>query len=314
MKTRFIAAAAAAVMVCSAFTGCSKMPGKEATAQEVLAKTAEIVDAAKSESAKISLQTNIYTEGIQMNMTGDLNFALVKEAAEYSLDGTLSLFGMDIDLQIFTVNEDGKMMTYTNSFGSWSKEEASENAIGSNINIAKAFADKKDELKMTSDDNSYIIKGIMSADDFEKSSGLDPDAAGELLGSDEETNEEIQVIYTVDKKTYAPVKIVIEAVENDMAETSDETETVTETAAETEAAEETETAIESGYSSDEESPEIVLTITDITFDTVDKIELPESAKDAEMMPSFDEDYNSEDVDDAVIDGIDASEETVSETN
>ena len=127
-KRRLGLAAAMVLLIVSVLTGCGGE--KKETAEEILEQVRANTEDMDSLSAGMTMELsmNVAESGVSMtlDMDGDFDMEFTSDPMASHMKGTLSmsLMGISMEMESYTVVEDDKNVTYTNSAGEWTRTES----------------------------------------------------------------------------------------------------------------------------------------------------------------------------------------------
>lgn len=257
--------------------------GKEKVTAESLIKTAsKRSENAKSVSADMNLdmKMNIKQSGISadFNIGADLSIEAVKEPVSAHIDGTMSVDiagnSQESSLESYLVDEDGTAVTYMGTDGSWTKTEAelSDDGMLSGLNSMLNDSMNYELQKETEEVNgkeAYVLTGKVSGELMnELMGGLGSDM-GAVSADIDWSKFEASVAVKLDKDSKQIVEVVMDCTDGLSAVMED-------------------ALAQAGVSDAGVTVgKYALTMTNISYDSVDEIVVPDEVKNAAV--SADED-------------------------
>lgn len=278
---KLLSAAIVMAMTVSMLNGC----GKKATPENLLADMQKNTKKIESATANVKLDMNMGADSETISMTMDMDMEMIVESTTSHMKGDIGIkFGstdMSTEMEMYQVKEDDDIVTYMMIQDQWMKQktEVPENMLDTEMydslqKMAKDFtlADKKVEVNGK---KCFELTGKISGDalgSMLNEDMMDSMGMGEML--DEELIEKMEIPCTIDiyDDDILPAKMTL-----DMKDT-----------------------LKSMYEDEEENIEISaysITIEYKEFNNVDKIEVPDEAKD-----------KAEDMDLGLDDSLDYEEE------
>lgn len=190
---------------------------KEETLEDVLQAVKDNTKDMKSATIKLLMDMTMQAEGNEIVMKLDMKMQTTKEPAAAYMKGTMSYLGMDMDMESYSVEEDGKMVSYTGTMGSWSKTEEAEGEGVSSMAGEFDLFDQCEDLEISKIESlngkdCYVIEGKITEEGMEDVLGS---TAGDLgsFGADTEgqqKNVSIPVKFYIDKESKMPVKMSLD--------------------------------------------------------------------------------------------------------
>ncbi len=210
-----------AILAVVQLTGC-----KEVTKLTLLKKVAEQVSQAESYAMnmKMSLEAGGSVSGITVNigMDMDLNMDINQEPQVIHTKGTLSMNALgqnqEIPLEMYSLEENGKTMVYTDSNGTWTKEEGEEfgkmtGTLGAEQYLSMAESvELEKETKDVAGQECYILTGSIKGDLLESAMGTMIETFEEsgLLEDLNFSKTQIPIQLYIEKKDFYPVRMTMD--------------------------------------------------------------------------------------------------------
>lgn len=203
--------AASMVMSTCILGGCS---GKKAvTAESIMQEVSAKTEKAKSFAADmdIDMSMNISAEGVGMDMdigmTGTIESTMEPEVAHIDMTMNMSLLNMSMDMDVYTQIADGKMITYTGMAGQWTKVEE-DYEEGDTQALQVMFADLgnmtlSEETEEIDGKEVYVLTSIVTGDQLQEIMSQMGTMASDMSGMDFSTLQ-ADVVLKVYKDTFLP--------------------------------------------------------------------------------------------------------------
>lgn len=209
---------------------------KEETLEDVLQAVKDNTKDMKSATLKLLMDMTMESEGNEIAMKLDMKMQTTKEPVATYMKGTMNYLGMDMDMESYSVEEDGKMISYTGTMGSWSKTEEDEGGNASAMVGEFNLFDQCENLEISKIESlngkdCYVIEGKITEKGMQDVLGSTTGDLGSF-GADTESqqkNVSMPVKFYIDKESKMPVKMSLDL--NDMLSSlmtgSEETKDVT---------------------------------------------------------------------------------------
>ncbi len=250
----------------AALSGC----GKKTTAESLMKEVQANVEKIGSMSANMKLDMGMSVEqsgmSVDLDVNMDVDMDIIQEPMAAHMKGnvSMSLMGLSVDIESYSVVEDGKAVTYTKSMDQWTRTEAElpeENqmeSIQSLFDSSVAYT-LNDKLEKVDGKDVYVLRAKVSGDLMEDMMGEMSDSMGEMSGEMDWSKFSADVTMKIDKKTMLPVEMIMDCSEG-MSELMESA------------------AGGSGVAAKVDS--FTLTFVYTGFDNVNEIVVPEEAKSA----------------------------------
>ena len=266
-KRRLGLAAAMVLLVVSVLTGCGGE--KKETAEEILEQVRANTEDMDSLSAGMTMELsmNVAESGVSMtlDMDGDFDMEFTSDPMASHMKGTLSmsLMGISMEMESYTVVEDDKNVTYTNSAGEWTRTESEMTDENQTEAMVSLFDDAvsytlSDETEEVDGEEAYVLTAEVSGNLMQDLMGGMAESMDEVSGTMDWSAFSADVTLKVNRETKMPAQVVMDC--------GDSLSALLE-------------------SSSEDSASVgidkyVITITFHEFDNVEEIVVPEEAKSA----------------------------------
>ena len=224
MKRRFLAFFLAAGLAAMSLAGCGAKE-KPVTAQSLLE---EIETKSKEMNSMTShLTMNMTMEGEQMaslgvdkiNITMDADNQVTQDPVASYINGKMSLMGMNMDMEIYTVLEGDELVNYMGMMGNWMYQrlpfdKETINNISANAGTLLEHLDSLTLQEETEDIDgkpAYIISGTLQGEEMMELLGQAQSALGTAAGMDQIIEEadvadmSMDFKYAVDQESRLPV-------------------------------------------------------------------------------------------------------------
>lgn len=248
----------------AALGGCGK---KEVTAESIVQQSNETMEKAKSFLADFNMDMEMsMTSGGQsmdmdMAMTGTMQATQDPDVVYMDMTMTSGLFGLSLDMDIYTQAQEDKIITYTGIAGEWMKTEQEGLSKSNLAELQKMFGSGKEmtldeQTEKIGDKEVYVLTASISGEELEKvMSAMGSMANG--LDSMDLSQFQADTCMKVYKDTMLPAAITL-----DMITTGEGMEV-----------DGVVTKIE----------KMTITVDYKEFDTIDSIEIPDEALAAETI-------------------------------
>lgn len=254
--------------VAAVFSGCGKKEKvtAESLMEEVSANMEDVQSARMNLLAEISM--GIKQSGISMDMDIDLDMDLETTndpvAAHIDADMSMSLMGLSMEMENYTVEENGKLVTYNGVAGEWTRTEEpldKDRSESVNAMIANGTSyELQDKTEKLNGQEVYVLNGKVSGRYMEGMIGEVPDAMGGLTV--DWSKLVMDIVVKIDKETKRPVEARIDC--------GDTLEELMKSAMASAGVGEAEISIK----------EFIMTCTYESFNDVEEIVVPEDVKAA----------------------------------
>ncbi len=267
MKKRYgLLTVMALLLAAAVLGGCGKKKVTAESLMEEVEANMEDVD-----SAHMNLLANIVMSikqsGISMDLKVDMDMDMEvtndPAAAHIEADMSMSLMGLSMELESYSVEEDGKMVTYSGMAGEWTRQEQplEQKSADMNAMITGATSyELQDGTEKVDGREVYILNGKVSGKYMEGVLGEVSGSMGSM--SIDWSKMEMDMVIKIDKKTKQPVSAEIDC--------GDALSELMKGAMGAAGVEDAEVSIK----------EFVMTCTYKSFNDVDEIVVPEDVKAA----------------------------------
>ena len=224
MKKKLLALAGTVVLALSMAAGC----GASVSAQSLLQEADDNVKNAKSVDGHMKMDMNAVSDTVESGETAsadesltlgmDMDMQATQDPSAAYMKGKVSMLGMDIDTEIYTVPEDGQTCTYLGMLGQWmvekssAVEEAAQQLDGTSSSLLAHAKDLQVE-KGTQDvdgKKAYIITGTLQGEDLKDLADSAQGAMSSLTGTTEDmdySNLSVDVEYAVSVDDKMPLYV-----------------------------------------------------------------------------------------------------------
>ncbi len=196
--------------------------GEKITAEELMEQVSANVE--KVSSMDFGLGMNIAMSvgqsGVNMDLSieADFDVEATREPEATHMSGTLSMsvMGLSVDMEQYTVEEDGKTVTYSGSAGQWTRTEADAETDDQMASISSMFDDAvsyelQEDTEKVDGKTVYVLNGQISGDVMEDLMGEMSGAMEGLPSEDMDWSAfEANVTIKVDEETKLPVEALID--------------------------------------------------------------------------------------------------------
>ncbi len=215
--------ASLALILIIALTGCQKEATPERLLGEMAAKTANM------KSCTMEMQMNMDLSGSVEGFDMDMSFAMgmdteaITDPARVHGVGALSMdvMGqhMDLDMEMYALQENGKNLSYVNVYDTWIKQETEDMTAAMEAYTFKDIQELSESLELAgetqtaNDKECYLLSGNISGDAIKgmldtvlnnmNSSGLDID-------TEAFANARVDYQLFIDRETKYPVKMTMD--------------------------------------------------------------------------------------------------------
>ena len=258
--------AVALVLLLMSASGCGKEKVTAKSLMEEVSANMEEVESARM-NLKADITMGMKQSGISMDleMNMDMDIESTKDPAAAYIKGNLSmnLMGINMEMESYSVVEDGKAVSYAGMAGEWTRTEAPIENGSEMAGINGMFADGTsfDLQKKTEKIDGrevYVLEGEISGRYMED---VMEDMSG-TMGDIDWSDMTMDVVLKIDAKTKMPVEAVMDC--------GDALSGLMEGAMAAAGAGDAEVSID----------DFIMTCTYESFDDVDEIVVPESVKKA----------------------------------
>lgn len=214
------------------FSGCGSQ--EKVTAEDLLKESREKMAASGSVSGNVSMDVTVSYEqsGISgsLSMEADLDMEVTTEPQASHMKGTVSFLGMDIGMETYVVEENGKAVAYTCVMNEWTREESGDISYTDKMKDLLGNFDAE-ELELTlaedtekfEDKDVYVLTGELKGDLLAKMMEASGDTLGSALGDLEEgvdyskLSADMRILIYKDSRYVAQISIDMNGM-NDMAD------------------------------------------------------------------------------------------------
>ncbi len=203
------------LLAAAVFGGCGKK--QKVTAESLM----EEVKAAMEdvESARMNLVANIVMKikqsGISMDLKVDMDMDMEvtndPPAAYVKADLSMNLMGLSMELESYSVEEDGKQVTYSGMAGEWTREEQSVTQKSADMNAmitGGTSYELQDKTEKVDGREVYVLNGKVSGKYMEGVMGEMSNGMGSVPV--DWSKMEMNMVVKVDVKTKEPVAAEID--------------------------------------------------------------------------------------------------------
>ena len=268
-KTRYVLYGAMAILLSLAavLVGCGKKQKVTADSlmEEVIANMEEMTSAHMDLGADITM--GIKQSGISMDLEVNVDMGMEvtddPSAAHIEAVVSMNLMGISMEIESYSVEEDGKQVTYNNVEEEWIRQEQPIEQKSADINAIFAGAtsyELQDKMEKVDGREVYVLNGKVDGKYMESVMGEVSDGIGSF--SFDWSKMEMDMVVKIDAKTKRPVEAEIDC--------KDALEELMKGAMGAAGAEDADVSIK----------EFVMTCTYKSFNDVDEIVVPEKVKAA----------------------------------
>lgn len=212
---------ASLILSSAALGGCGK---KEVNAESIVQQSNETMEKAKSFSAdfnmemEMSLSSGDQSMDMDMAMTGIMQATKDPEIVYMDVAMTSGLFGLSLDMDIYTQTEEDKIITYTGIAGEWMKTEQEGLSQSNLAELQKMFGSGKEmtlaeQTEKIGDKEVYVLTAAISGEELEKvMSAMGSMANG--LDSMDLSQFQADTCMKVYKDTMLPASITLDMITN----------------------------------------------------------------------------------------------------
>ena len=213
--------AASLILSSAALGGCGK---KEVTAESIVQQSNETMEKAKSFLAdfnmemEMSMSSGDQSMDMDMVMTGTMQATQDPEIVYMDVAMTSGLFGLSLDMDIYTQTEEDKVITYTGIAGEWMKTEQEGLSKSNLAELQKMFGSGKEmtlaeQTEKIGDKEVYVLTASISGEELEKvMSAMGSMANG--LDSMDLSQFQADTCMKVYKDTMLPASITLDMITN----------------------------------------------------------------------------------------------------
>ena len=212
---------ASIILSSAALGGCGK---KEVTAESIVQQSNETMEKAKSFLAdfnmemEMSMSSGDQSMDMDMVMTGTMQATQDPEIVYMDVAMTSGLFGLSLDMDIYTQTEEDKVITYTGIAGEWMKTEQEGLSKSNLAELQKMFGSGKEmtldeQTEKIGDKEVYVLTASISGEELEKvMSAMGSMANG--LDSMDLSQFQADTCMKVYKDTMLPASITLDMITN----------------------------------------------------------------------------------------------------
>lgn len=212
---------ASIILSSAALGGCGK---KEVTAESIVQQSNETMEKAKSFLAdfnmemEMSMSSGDQSMDMDMAMTGTMQATQDPEIVYMDVAMTSGLFGLSLDMDIYTQTEEDKVITYTGIAGEWMKTEQEGLSKSNLAELQKMFGSGKEmtlaeQTEKIGDKEVYVLTASISGEELEKvMSAMGSMANG--LDSMDLSQFQADTCMKVYKDTMLPASITLDMITN----------------------------------------------------------------------------------------------------
>ena len=224
MKRRFVAVFMAAGLAMMSLAGCGAKD-KPVTAQSLLEEIETKSKDMKSMTSHLTMDMTM--EGEQMasmgvdsvSVTMDADNQVTQDPVASYINGKMSLMGMDLDMEIYTVLEGDELVNYMGMMGSWMYQrmpfdKEAVNNISANAGTLLEHLDSltlQEEPEDIDGKPAYIINGTLEGEEMMELLGQAQSVLGTATGMEDLIDEadmddlSMDFKYAVDQESRLPV-------------------------------------------------------------------------------------------------------------
>ena len=260
------------------FSGCGKKVTAEELMKEVKANMEKVTSMSMDIDADISMGIKQSGVGLDLDVTMSMKTEQTKDPEAAHMTGTvsMSLLGMNVDMESYSVVENGKTAVYTNTAGEWTRTESELPDENSLNEISEMFSQNEeyklqDKTEKLDGKEVYVLNTTISGEYMESIMGQMNSAANSGVDGADWSGVKIDSVIKIDAEKKLPVEMILDCGDS-MSELM-------------------KNAMGASGSSDAEISvnEFVMTITFGRFNEIDEIKVPEEAKAAAVTDGGEED-------------------------
>lgn len=262
-----------ACLMAATLSGCSEKVTAESLMKEMQENIEEVNSYKASMCMEMEMAVEAEEESESIGMSMDMDIEMVQNPMMYYMGGSISVdpLGLSIDMENYGELKENEMVTYVGAFGEWQKsttEVDAEETMNEMLELDAFIMDGKEmtlaeKTEKCNEKDVYVVGMTFTGEDletiFEKMFASMSEEFGALDESEMEINYEdaaIDITYKIYKDSKLPAEISMSISENSEFSMSME-----------------------GVAMSFEKLDYDITYTE--FDTIDSIEIPEEALNAE---------------------------------
>lgn len=209
------------LLLAGLLAGCKKV-----TAESLLKEAAANMQKAKSLSGNMGMEMEVGMEqsgtSIALNAKLDVDMEMTNKPAAMHLNGKadVDLMNLSLDIESYSMEEDGKNITYTKVGEDWNKTESEPKKEDKDSNMDFLSGINKDKLvlqKETSKVNkkeAYVIKADLTGEDFKEAESQIKEYLDKMkLGKADLSKLSLEVTLKIYKDTKLPASISLKVVD-----------------------------------------------------------------------------------------------------
>ncbi|MCI8514461.1 MAG: hypothetical protein HFI93_07490 [Lachnospiraceae bacterium] len=226
------------VFLILALGGCKGKESESVTAEGLLKEAREKMESVSSTSGNVKMDVAVsYKEsGLSgsLSLTADLDMKATMEPRASYMKGSVSLLGMNIEMESYGVLEGDKTVTYTNVMDQWTKDESDDMFSANEMkDILKNFNAEDLGLALAEDTeefegkDAYVITGELKGDMLSEMMKASENALGGVAGDIGEDldyskmSADMKILIYKDSRQVAQIAIDMQGL-NEMAGLGDE--------------------------------------------------------------------------------------------
>lgn len=219
MKKRIISILALVLIFAFMMTGCGGP--KKVTAQSLLEGAQAKTEAANSMEGKMTMEMTIESEdmaalGGSMALSMDMDMQTTTDPVASYMTGSVNMMGFGMDMDIYTVVEDGKLCNYMKVMDQWMVQrldfdESMMEAVDSSAKDLLKNIDSltlAEETKDVDGKEAYIISGTIEGEDVQNLMNSATSSLGGVMGNTDQidlSGMTVDVEYAVGKEDGLPI-------------------------------------------------------------------------------------------------------------
>lgn len=186
MRRRTIAVIMMLLLAVSVMAGCGKEKSQPVTAESLMKAVEENTKSSKSTDAHMKM--NMVMEGDDIASIGlgdsltmemDADMKSTTEPVAVYMNGTMGMLGMNLDMEIYTVTEDSKLVTYVGMMNQWMRQETEidTSQIGQLTAASEGLMENLESLALAENTEEvngkevYILSGTIEGEDIKNIMG-----------------------------------------------------------------------------------------------------------------------------------------------
>ncbi len=211
---------AALLLFMAVLSGCG---GKKVTAEELIAETTKKMENVESMdmNIKMDISMGVKQSGVSMDLDigADIDMQATEEPEASYMSGTLtmSMMGLSVDMESYSVIEDGKAVTYSGTGGEWTREETEvpEDEVTNMMDVFKEGMEYELQPKTEKVDGKevYVLTGQVAGDLMNDMVGAMADSLGDTVGDIDWSSFKADITMKIDKSTKEPVEMIFDCSE-----------------------------------------------------------------------------------------------------